>query len=118
MERAMVWFKCAAMNDPVRPVLKTPAVVGWEAKARRVDLVIERAFKGDELLRRMKGWVTADVERAIDIFRTYGKLRLLDERDLVVETRDRDTLDALSKKLAETFGEAAWVEPIEKTRLE
>ena len=117
MERAMVWFKCAAMHDPVRPILRQPAVVGWEAKERRVDLVIERAFKGDELLRRMKGWVTVDVAQAVDIFRTYGKLRILDDRDLVVETRDGAAMEALSKKLAETFGEEAWIEPVEKTLL-
>ena len=54
MERAMLWFKCAAMHDPVRPVLKQPAVIGWEAKQRQVDLVIERSFQGEELLSRMK----------------------------------------------------------------
>ena len=48
MERAMLWFKCAAMHDPVRPVIKQPAVIGWEAKQRQIDLVIERSFKGEE----------------------------------------------------------------------
>jgi hypothetical protein len=50
MQRAMLWFKCAAVHDPVRPVVKKPATIGWEAKQRQVDLVIERSFKGDELL--------------------------------------------------------------------
>jgi len=72
MQRAMLWFKCAAMHDPVRPVLKQPAVIGWEAKQRQVDLVIERAFKGAELLRRMKGWVTVDVEHAIELAEKHG----------------------------------------------
>jgi len=44
----MLWFKCAAVHDPVRPVVKKPAVIGWEAKQRQVDLVIERSFEGDE----------------------------------------------------------------------
>ena len=114
----MVWFRCAAMHDPVRPVLKKQAVIGWEAKNRQVDLVIERSFKGNELLRRMKGWVTVDVKQAIDILRRYGKLRLLDDYDLVVETRDTADLDALSEKMTEVFGEEAWIEPIQKTRLE
>jgi hypothetical protein len=34
-----------------------PALIGWEAKYRQIDLTIERAFKGDELVRRMKGWI-------------------------------------------------------------
>ena len=117
MERAMLWFKCAAMHDPVRPVVKKPAVVGWEAKQRRVDLVIERSFRGDELLSRMKGWVTADVNQAAEIINQYGKLKILDDYDLVVETRDKADMEALADKLTEAFGEEAWLEPIEKQLL-
>ena len=54
MERALLWFKCAAVHDPVRPVIKKPAVLGWMAKHRRVDLEIERPLRGEELLRQMK----------------------------------------------------------------
>jgi len=117
MERAMVWFKCAAMHDPVRPVMKKPAVVGWEAKQRQVDLVIERNFTGDELLRRMRGWITVDVDEAIDILQSFGRLKLLDDRDLVVETRDGAALDSLAEQLVDAFGEEAWIEPIPKTLL-
>jgi hypothetical protein len=118
MERAIVWFKCAAMHDPVRPVLKKPAVIGWEAKYRQVGLVIDRAFRGEELLLRMKGWVTADVEQAIDILNRFGKLLVLDDYDLVLEAKDTASLDALSKNLAEVFGEEVWIEPVQKKRLE
>ena len=112
MERAMLWFKCAAVNDPVRPVVKKPATIGWEAKQRQVDLVIERSFNGDELLSRMKGWVTADVYRVTEIIRQHGELKILDDYDLVVETRE-----ALSHKLSETFGGEVWLEPIAKNVL-
>jgi hypothetical protein len=117
VERAMLWFKCAAVHDPVRPVLKQPAVIGWEAKQRRVDLVIERAFKGEELLRRMQGWFTVDVHAAIDLIQPYGKLKVLDGCDLVVETPGQSELEALSQKLREAFGDEAWLEPIAKTLL-
>ena len=117
MERAMLWFKCAAMHDPVRPVIKQAAVIGWKAKQRQIDLVLERSFNGDELLRRMKGWFTVDVHQAIEIIQQHGKLRVLDDADLVVETRDPDQMAAVSKKLAEAFGEEAWLEPIAKTLL-
>jgi hypothetical protein len=30
----MLGFKCAAMHDPVRPVIKQAAVIGWEAEKR------------------------------------------------------------------------------------
>ena len=118
MERAIIWFKCAAMHDPVRPVLKNPATVGWEAKFRQVDLVIERGFKGEELLLRMKGWVTADVKTAVDVLKQYGRLRVINDYDLIIETEDKSTIDTLSEKLAEVFGEEVWVELIEKKRLE
>ena len=117
MERAMLWFKCAAVHDPVRPVAKKPATIGWEAKQRQVDLVIERPFKGDELLSRMKGWVTADVSRVTEIIRQHGKLRILDDYDLVVETRDKADQEALSHKLSEVFGEEVWLEPMPKSLL-
>ena len=117
MERAMLWFKCAAVHDPVRPVVKKPATIGWEAKQRQVDLVIERSFKGDELLSRMKGWVTADVSRVTEIIRQHGKLIILDDYDLVVETRDQPDLETLSHQLAEAFGGEVWLEPIAKSLL-
>lgn len=117
MERAMLWFKCAAVHDPVRPVLKQPAVLGWEAKQRKVDLVIERPFQGEELLRRMKGWFTVDVHQVIDIIQQHGKLKVLDGYDLVVETHSPSELETLSENLTEAFGQEAWLEPIAKTML-
>jgi hypothetical protein len=117
MERAMLWFKCAAVHDPVRPVVKKPAIIGWEAKQRQVDLVIERSFRGDELLVRMKGWVTADVYQVTDIIQQYGKLKILDDYDLVVETQDMADMEALSNKLTGVFNAEVWIEPIPKTLL-
>ena len=118
MERAMLWMKCAAMHDPVRPVLERPASIRWEAKQRKIDLVIERPFTGTELLRRMKGWVTADVVEVTNLITRYGKLRVLDERDLIVETQDVEAMETISRELAQVFGEEVWVEIMEKKRLE
>ncbi len=117
MERAMLWFKCAAMHDPVRPVIKKQAVIGWEAKNRQVDLVIDGPLKGDELLKRMNGWFTADVYKALEIFKLYGKLKVLDDYDLVVETEDMAQMESLSKNLAEVFQEEAWIEHVPRKRL-
>lgn len=117
MERAFLWFKCAAMHDPVRPVIKKPAVLGWEAKQRRVDLVIERPLGGVELLHRMKGWFTVDVHRAAEVILKFGKLKTLDDTDLVVETADATAMEALSRQLAEIFGEEVWLEPLTKQLL-
>lgn len=117
MERALLWFKCAARHDPVRPVLKRPAAIGWEAKFRQIDLVIERPWQGEELLARMKGWFTVDVKLAIDIIKQHGKLKLLDDYHLVVETEGETAMTALAEKLAATFGEEMSLEPLVKKKL-
>lgn len=117
MERGMLWFKCAAMHDPVRPVLKRPAALGWEAKNRQVDLIIERPLKGVELLHRMKGWFTADVYKTAEIVKEYGELKLLDEYHLVIETKDMKALEDLSVQLNKAFGEEVWIEHLPKSFL-
>ncbi|MDP2647145.1 MAG: hypothetical protein Q8P24_19600 [Desulfobacterales bacterium] len=117
MERAMLWFKCAAMHDPVRPVIRKPSVIGWEAKERRVDLVLERSFTGDELLRRMNGWFTVDVFQAIDIIQQHGQLKILDGNHLVVETGNLADMERISGQLAKAFQDEAWLEIVEKNRL-
>jgi hypothetical protein len=118
MERALLWFRCAAVHDPVRPVLKTPPVIGWEAKFRSIDLVIERPLKGEELLSRMKGWFTVDVNKVIEIVRQHGKLKLLDDYHLVVETDGEEEMTSLAGKLAESFGEEMGLERFIKKKLE
>ena len=117
MERALLWFKCAAVHDPVRPVLKRPAAIGWDGKYRQIDLVIERPPRGEELLARMKGWFTVDVRQAGEIIKQHGNLKLLDEYDLVVETKDEAEMKTLEEKLAETFGEEMGLERLAKKKL-
>jgi hypothetical protein len=118
MERGMLWFKCAAMHDPVRPVLRRQAALGWEAKNRKVDLIIERPLRGEDLLHRMKGWFTADVHKVSDIVTKHGKLKTLDDYHLIVETNDMKTFQALSDDLKNVFGEEVWIEQIKKKVLE
>jgi uncharacterized protein YqgQ len=113
MIRAKLWLRCAAMHDPVTPVLVQPAVIGWDAKNRKVDLTIERPFKGDELLLRMKGWVTADVQKVVEVVKKHGFLKLLDERDLVIEMESEQDFNNLSRELQETFQGEADLERIE-----
>jgi GTP:adenosylcobinamide-phosphate guanylyltransferase len=103
MIRSRLWFRCAAMHDPVTPVIVKPAVIGWDAKEREVELTIERAFKGDELAMRMKGWVTVDVKHVIEIIKKYGFLKVLDERDLVVDVETQEDYEKLNKELEENF---------------
>ena len=112
MIRAKLWFRCAAMHDPVTPIIVKPAVIGWDAKKRQVDLTIERAFKGDELVLRMKGWVTADVKTTLELIKRHGSLKVLDDRDLVVETETEDDYNSLEQDLVEHFQDQVTLERI------
>jgi hypothetical protein len=115
MIRAKLWFRCAAMHDPVTPIIVQPALIGWEAKKRKVDLHIERAFNGEELIRRMKGWVTVDPARVIEIVKRFARLRVLDDRELVVEFEQKEDVQNLAKALEESFGKEIDVELIVKS---
>ena len=112
MIRAKLWFRCAAMHDPVTPIIVQPAVISWDAKQRDVDLTIERAFNGDELVMRMKGWVTADVKKVIGIINNCGRLKVLDERDLVVEVETEKDYEELNTKLFGYFKDQLDLEKI------
>ncbi len=103
MIRGKLWFRCAAMHDPVTPRVVQPALIGWEAKKRKVELQIERAFNGDELVRRMKGWVTVDPSQVIDVVYRFGRLNVLDDRELVIEVEKMEDFQKLQKILQETF---------------
>lgn len=115
MLRAKLWFRCAAMHDPVTPMVAQPALVGWEAKKRRVDLTIERAFNGEELVKRMKGWVTTDPYKVIEIVKEYGKLKVLDDRELVIEIENEEKFKGLEKALLDTFSTEVDIEMIKKS---
>ena len=114
MIRAKIWFRCAAMHDPVTPILVQPAIIGWEAKERKVGTQIERAFNGEELVQRMKGWITVDPKKIIEVVSRYGRLKVLDERELVVEVEKSEDLQGLQKAVQEAFGGEVDVEPISK----
>ncbi|MCX5808972.1 MAG: hypothetical protein NTX36_06320 [Proteobacteria bacterium] len=116
MIRAKLWFRCAAMHDPVTPRVAQPALVGWEAKKRRVDLTIERAFNGEELVRRMKGWVTTDPDKVTEVVKKYGKLKVLDDRELVIEIEKQEDVAKLEKDLLDNFGSEVDIEVVKGIR--
>ena len=103
MLRSKLWFRCAAMHDPVTPLIVKPALIGWDAKMRQVDLTIERAFKGDELVLRMKDWVTVDVKKVIEVVKNHGFLKVLDDRDLVVELETEEDYENLRRDIQAHF---------------
>lgn len=103
MLRAKLWFRCAAMGDPVQPVLAAPARVGWRGGYRKVDLTLERPFTGEELLHRMKGWITLDPKLFLETVRPYCRLKVFDDGGLVVEIENQESFRELCGKLAEKF---------------
>lgn len=115
MIRGKLWFRCAAMHDPVTPTVARPALVGWEAKKRRVDLTIERAFNGEELVRRMKGWVTTDPQSVIDVVKKYGRLKVIDDRELVIEFEKAEDAEKLNGELRDIFGGEVDVEVVKRS---
>ncbi|MBI5250054.1 MAG: hypothetical protein HY912_11220 [Desulfomonile tiedjei] len=115
MIRARVWFRCAAMHDPVMPTLVKPAVIGWVGKNRNIDLVIERDFTGPELVSRMKGWITIDPKKAVEIFENHGRLKCFDNGDLVVEVEDQRVLESLQRDLEQAFGDQCHLESMKRS---
>ena len=110
MIRAKLWFTCAAMHDPVTPIIVKPSVLGWKAKRRDVELTIERAFSGEESVLRMKGWVTTDVKHVIEAIKPYGYIKVLDEEDLVVEVELEKDYEKIVNALGEKFGDQVFLE--------
>jgi hypothetical protein len=100
------------MHDPVTPILVKPAVIGWKAKNREVDLTIEREFTGAELLKRMKGWITVEPRRALELFEKHGRLKCFETGELVVEVENETELETLQKEVEAAFGDQCDVEPI------
>jgi len=110
MIKAKLWFTCAAMHDPVTPIIVKPSVLGWKAKKRDVELTIERAFTGEELVLRMKGWVTTDVKHVIEVIKPYGYLKVLDEKELVMEVESEEDYEKATSALKEKFGDQDFLE--------
>jgi hypothetical protein len=102
------------MHDPVTPTIVQPALIGWEAKQRKVELLIERVFDGEELIRRMKGWITVDPSKVIETVRRFGRLKVLDDKELVIETEKLEDFQNLQKALQEAFGNEVNAELIAK----
>jgi hypothetical protein len=115
MIRSRIWFRCAAVHDPITPVILQPARIGWEAKHRQVDLTIKSASNGDELVRRMKGWITVDPYEVIKIVSRFGRLKVLDDRELVIEMENPEDFDNLKAGLFTAFGNEIDVELIEES---
>jgi hypothetical protein len=62
----------------------------------------------------MKGWITVDPRKVIEVVNRYGRLKVLDERELVVELDRAEDVQKLQKTLQETFEGEVDVEALSK----
>jgi hypothetical protein len=111
MIRARLFGRCRIYHDPVSPVLKAPAQVGWSAWFRSIDLVTPQPLRGEELLKRTRGWWTVEPNDVAEVVKQFGRLVVGDGGELMVECTDEEAVNALSKALAERFGDQVQMAP-------
>ena len=111
MIRLRLFGRCRIYHDPVSPVLRAPAEIGWDAWFRTIDLVTPNKLKGRELLMRTRGWWTVDPSEILDIVEKQGKLVVGEKGELMVEFTDQKALDALSTSLSDRFGDQVLLAP-------
>ena len=111
MIRTRLFGRCRIYHDPVSPVLKAPAQIGWDAWFRSIDLVTPQPLRGDERLKRTRGWWTVEPNEVAEVVKQFGRLVVGDGGELMVELPDETAVDALSKALAERFGDQVQVAP-------
>ena len=111
MIRLRLFGRCRIYHDPVSPVLKAPAEIGWDAWFRTIDLVTPRRLKGRELLMRTRGWWTVEPSLVLDVVEKYAELVLGEKGELMVEFKEQEDIEALSSALADQFDDQVLLAP-------
>ena len=111
MIRLRLFGRCRIYHDPVSPVAKAPAQVGWTAWFRAIDLVTPQPLKGEELLRRTKGWWTVEPADVADVVKKHGRLVVGDGGELMVEFEDEKAAEALVNALSDRFADQVLLAP-------
>ena len=111
MIRLRLFGRCRIYHDPVSPVLRAPAQIGWSAWFRTIDLVTPQPLKGEELLRRTRGWWTAEPLEIAEVVKKYGRLIVGDEGELMVEFEHEKDGDALADALKDRFKDQVLLAP-------
>lgn len=111
MIRLRLFGRCRIYHDPVTPVLRAPAQVGWDAWFRKIDLITPQGFKGRELLQRTRGWWTVEPQDVAEVVEKHGKLVVGEAGELMVEFVDKVAAESLSLALAERFSDQVTLAP-------
>ena len=105
MIRLRLFGRCRIYHDPVSPVLRAPAQIGWDAWFRSIDLVTPQNLKGRELLQRTRGWWTVDPGDVAEVVEKHGRLVVGEGGELMVELLDPQAAQVLATALSERFGD-------------
>ena len=111
MIRMRLFGRCRIYHDPVAPVLRAPAEIGWDAWFRTIDLVTPRPLKGRELLMRTRGWWTVEPTEVAEVVEAHARLVVGEKGELMVELKDRSAVEALSLALSARFGDQVLLSP-------
>ena len=111
MIRLRLFGRCRIYHDPVSPVLKEPAKIGWTAWFRTIDLETPRRLKGRELILRTRGWWTAEPTEVLEVVEEHGSLVVGEKGELMVEFKEQGDIDGLSSALKARFGEQVMLAP-------
>lgn len=111
MIRLRLFGRCRIYHDPVSPVLRAPAQIGWSAWFREIDLVTPRRLKGRELLMRTRGWWTVEPDEVAPVVEEKGRLVVGDGGELMVEFPDEEAAGVLARLLEERFGDQVLLSP-------
>ncbi len=111
MIRVRLFGRCRIYHDPVAPVLRAPAQIGWEGWFRTIDLVTPKRLKGKELLMRTRGWWTVEPSDVAAVVEEHGRLAVGEKGELMVELSDEKAVEKLSSVLSERFGNQVLLSP-------
>jgi hypothetical protein len=111
MIRMRLFGRCRIYHDPVSPVLRAPAQIGWHAWFRTIDLITPNRLKGRELLMRTRGWWTVEPSDVAAIVESHGRLVVGEQGELLVELSDQKAVKELSSALSTHFGDQVLLSP-------
>jgi len=111
MIRMRLFGRCRIYHNPVSPVLKQPAQVGWDAWFRTIELVTPHRLKCKELLMRTRGWWTVEPSEVATIIEAHGRLAVGERGELLVELSDQKAVEELSSMLSKHCGEQVFLSP-------
>ncbi|MFH0726213.1 MAG: hypothetical protein V2B19_07695 [Pseudomonadota bacterium] len=111
MTRLRLFGRCRIYHDPVSPVLKAPAQIGWDAWFRRIDLITPRELKGRELLMRTRGWWTVEPSEVAEVVEAHGRLVVGEKGELMVAFETPRAVESLTAAFSERFGDQVLLAP-------